>query len=80
MNSDLELEDDNNIFAYFKKKCIEKVRGVFKEIENPLSGLEQEASQRLEALSTTEKDLVNIFENIYNYKNMKWNDFEKIIK
>jgi hypothetical protein len=80
MNSDLELEDDNNIFAYFKKKYIEKVRGVFKEIENPLSGLEQEASRRFEALSTTEKDLVNIFENIYNYKNMKWNEFEKIIK
>ena len=76
LNSGLEDEDENNIFSYFKKKYIEKVRGKINEIEEPMSSLEMEAARRFEKLSTTEKDLINIFENIVEYKEMSWDEFE----
>lgn len=66
LNDGLENEDEDNIFAYFKKKYIEKVRGVVKDIDEPLSGLEVEASNRFEILSNSEKDLISLFNNINN--------------
>lgn len=77
LNSDLENEDDNNIFAYFKKKYIEKVRGVCKEIEEPLSGIEMEAAKRFETLSTTNTNLIKVFENIKEYEGYNWDTFSK---
>ena len=77
LNSGLETEDDNNIFAYFKKKYIEKVRGICKEIEEPLSGIEMEAAKRFETLSTTNMNLIKIFENIKEYKEYNWDTFSK---
>ena len=77
LNSGLESEDDNNIFAYFKKKYIEKVRGICKEIEEPLSGIEMEAAKRFETLSTTNMNLIKIFENIKEYKEYNWDTFSK---
>lgn len=76
INSGLENEDDNNIFAYFKKKYIEKVKGKVAQIEEPMSSLEVEAARRFEKLSTTNKSLIKIFENIISYKDMKWDEFE----
>ena len=75
LNSGLESEDDNNIFAYFKKKYIEKVRGICKEIEEPLSGIEMEAANRFETLSTTNINLIKVFENIKEYKEYNWDTF-----
>ena len=75
LNSGLETEDDNNIFAYFKKKYIEKVRGICKEIEEPLSGIEMEAAKRFETLSTTNTNLIKVFENIKEYKEYNWDTF-----
>ena len=75
LNSGLETEDDNNIFAYFKKKYIEKVRGICKEIEEPLSGIEMEAAKRFETLSTTNINLIKVFENIKEYKEYNWDTF-----
>ena len=77
LNSGLETEDDNNIFAYFKKKYIEKVRGICKEIEEPLSGIEMEAAKRFETLSTTNINLIKVFENIKEYKGYNWDTFSK---
>ena len=77
LNSGLESEDDNNIFAYFKKKYIEKVRGVCKEIEEPLSGVEMEAAKRFETLSTTNMNLIKVFENIKEYERYNWDVFSK---
>lgn len=77
LNSGLETEDDNNIFAYFKKKYIEKVRGVCKEIEEPLSGVEMEAAKRFETLSTTNMNLIKVFENIKEYERYNWDTFSK---
>ena len=77
LNSGLETEDDNNIFAYFKKKYIEKVRGICKEIEEPLSGIEMEAAKRFETLSTTNINLIKVFENIKVYKEYNWDTFSK---
>ena len=77
LNSGLESEDDNNIFAYFKKKYIEKVRGVCKEIEEPLSGVEMEAAKRFETLSTTNINLIKVFENIKEYEGYNWDTFAK---
>ena len=75
LNSGLETEDDNNIFAYFKKKYIEKVRGICKEIEEPLSGIEMEAAKRFETLSTTNINLIKVFENIKEYEGYNWEKF-----
>ena len=77
LNSGLETEDDNNIFAYFKKKYIEKVRGICKEIEEPLSGVEMEAAKRFETLSTTNMNLIKVFENIKEYERYNWDTFSK---
>ena len=77
LNSGLESEDDNNIFAYFKKKYIEKVRGICKEIEEPLSGVEMEAAKRFETLSTTNINLIKVFENIKEYEGYNWDTFSK---
>ena len=77
LNSGLETEDDNNIFAYFKKKYIEKVRGICKEIEEPLSGIEMEAAKRFEILSTTNINLIKVFENIKEYEGYNWDTFAK---
>lgn len=77
LNSGLENEDDNNIFAYFQKKYIEKVRGICKEIEEPLSGIEMEAAKRFETLSTTNVDLIKTFENIKEYEGNNWDTFSK---
>ena len=77
LNSGLETEDDNNIFAYFKKKYIEKVRGICKEIEEPLSGVEMEAAKRFETLSTTNMNLIKVFENIKEYERYNWDAFSK---
>ena len=77
LNSGLETEDDNNIFAYFKKKYIEKVRGICKEIEEPLSGIEMEAAKRFETLSTTNTNLIKVFENIKEYEGYNWDTFSK---
>ena len=77
LNSGLETEDDNNIFAYFKKKYIEKVRGICKEIEEPLSGIEMEAAKRFETLSTTNINLIKVFENIKEYEGYNWDTFSK---
>lgn len=77
LNSGLETEDDNNIFAYFKKKYIEKVRGICKEIEEPLSGIEMEAAKRFETLSTTNMNLIKVFENIKEYEGYNWDTFSK---
>ena len=77
LNSGLETEDDNNIFAYFKKKYIEKVRGICKEIEEPLSGVEMEAAKRFETLSTTNINLIKVFENIKEYEGYNWDTFSK---
>lgn len=77
LNSGLEFEDDNNIFAYFKKKYIEKVRGICKEIEEPLSGIEMEAAKRFETLSTTNTNLIKVFENIKEYEGYNWDTFAK---
>ena len=77
LNSGLETEDDNNIFAYFKKKYIEKVRGICKEIEEPLSGIEMEAANRFETLSTTNINLIKVFENIKEYERYNWDTFSK---
>lgn len=77
LNSSLETEDDNNIFAYFKKKYIEKVRGICKEIEEPLSGIEMEAAKRFETLSTTNTNLIKVFENIKEYEGYNWDTFAK---
>ena len=77
LNSGLENEDDNNIFAYFKKKYIEKVRGICKEIEEPLSGIEMEAAKRFETLSTTNMNLIKAFENIKEYEGYDWDTFSK---
>lgn len=79
LNSGLETEDDNNIFAYFKKKYIEKVRGICKEIEEPLSGIEMEAAKRFEILSTTNINLIKVFENIKEYEGYNWNKFSNCI-
>ena len=79
LNSGLETEDDNNIFAYFKKKYIEKVRGICKEIEEPLSGIEMEAAKRFETLSTTNINLIKVFENIKEYEGYDWNKFSNCI-
>ena len=75
LNSGLETEDDNNIFAYFKKKYIEKVRGICKEIEEPLSGIEMEAAKRFETLSTTNINLIKVFKNIKEYEGDNWDTF-----
>ena len=75
LNSGLETEDDNNIFAYFKKKYIEKVRGICKEIEEPLSGIEMEAAKRFETLSTTNTNLIKVFESIKEYEGYNWDTF-----
>ena len=77
LNSGLETEDDNNIFAYFKKKYIEKVRGICKEIEEPLSGIEMEAAKRFETLSITNTNLIKVFENIKEYEGYNWDTFAK---
>lgn len=77
LNSSLETEDDNNIFAYFKKKYIEKVRGICKEIEEPLSGIEMEAAKRFETLSTTNTNLIKVFESIKEYEGYNWDTFAK---
>lgn len=77
LNSGLETEDDNNIFAYFKKKYIEKVRGICKEIEEPLSGIEMEAAKRFETLSTTNTNLIKVFESIKEYEGYNWDTFAK---
>lgn len=77
LNSGLETEDDNNIFAYFKKKYIEKVRGICKEIEEPLSGIEMEAAKRFETLSTTNMNLIKVFESIKKYEGYNWDTFAK---
>ena len=77
LNSGLETEDDNNIFAYFKKKYIEKVRGICKEIEEPLSGVEMEVAKRFETLSTTNMNLIKVFENIKEYERYNWDAFSK---
>lgn len=77
LNSGLENEDDNNIFAYFRKKYIEKVRGVCREIEEPLSGIELEAANRFETLSTTNINLIKAFENIKEYEGYNWDTFSK---
>ena len=77
LNSGLETEDDNNIFAYFKKKYIEKVRGICKEIEEPLSGIEVEAAKRFETLSTTNTNLIKVFESIKKYEGYNWDTFAK---
>lgn len=77
LNSGLENEDDNNIFAYFQKKYIEKVRGICKEIEEPLSGIEMEAAKRFETLSTTNMNLIKAFENIKEYEGYDWDTFSK---
>ncbi len=77
LNSGLETEDDNNIFAYFKKKYIEKVRGICKEIEEPLSGIEMEAAKRFETLSITNTNLIKVFENIKEYEGYNWDTFSK---
>lgn len=77
LNSGLETEDDNNIFAYFKKKYIEKVRGICKEIEEPLSGIEMEAAKRFETLSTTNTNLIKVFESIKEYEGYNWDTFSK---
>lgn len=77
LNSGLENEDDNNIFAYFRKKYIEKVRGICKEIEEPLSGIEMEAANRFETLSTTNVNLIKTFENIKEYEGYNWDTFSK---
>lgn len=77
LNSGLETEDDNNIFAYFKKKYIEKVRGICKEIEEPLSGIEMEAAKRFETLSITNANLIKVFENIKEYEGYNWDTFAK---
>ena len=77
LNYGLETEDDNNIFAYFKKKYIEKVRGICKEIEEPLSGVEMEAAKRFETLSTTNMNLIKVFENIKEYERYNWDTFSK---
>ena len=77
LNSGLENEDDNNIFAYFRKKYIEKVRGICKEIEEPLSGIEMEAANRFETLSTTNVNLIKTFENIKEYEGNNWDTFSK---
>lgn len=77
LNSGLETEDDNNIFAYFKKKYIEKVRGICKEIEEPLSGIEMEAAKRFETLSTTNTNLIKVFESIKKYEGYNWDTFAK---
>ena len=66
-----------NLFAYFKKKYIEKVRGICKEIEEPLSGIEMEAAKRFETLSTTNTNLIKVFENIKEYKEYNWDTFSK---
>ena len=79
LNSGLETEDDNNIFAYFKKKYIEKVRGICKEIEEPLSGIEMEAAKRFETLSTTNTNLIKVFENIKEYEGYNWDTFSNCI-
>lgn len=79
LNSGLESEDENNIFAYFKKKYIEKVRGICKEIEEPLSGIEMEAAKRFETLSITNTNLVKVFENIKEYEGYDWDTFSKNI-
>lgn len=77
LNSGLENEDDNNIFAYFQKKYIEKVRGICKEIEEPLSGIEMEAAKRFETLSNTNTNLIKAFENIKEYEGCNWDTFSK---
>lgn len=77
LNSGLESEDDNNIFAYFKKKYIEKVRGICKEIEEPMSGIEMEAAKRFETLSTTNMNLIKVFESIKEYEGYNWDTFAK---
>lgn len=77
LNSGLETEDDNNIFAYFKKKYIEKVRGICKEIEEPLSGIEMEAAKRFETLSITNTNLIKVFESIKEYEGYDWDTFAK---
>ena len=77
LNSGLETEDDNNIFAYFKKKYIEKVRGICKEIEEPMSGIEMEAAKRFETLSTTNMNLIKVFESIKEYEGYNWDTFAK---
>ena len=80
LNRGLENEDENNIFAYFKKKYIEKVRGVItKEIDEPLTGVEVEACSRFEAISNSNKNLINIFENIEKYKDYTWEEFVNIL-
>lgn len=79
LNSGLESEDDNNIFAYFKKKYIEKVRGICKEIEEPLSGIEMEAAKRFETLSTTNINLIKTFENIKEYEGYNWDTFSNCV-
>lgn len=76
LNSGLENEDENNIFSYFKKKYIEKIRGKVNEIDEPMSSLEIEAARRFDDLSTTDKNLIEIFENIKEYKDMKWDEFQ----
>ena len=80
LNDKLENEDENNIFAYFKKKYIEKIRGISKEIDEPLSSLEEEACKRFEKITTTEVDLVELFNNICSYKGYSWEEFEKLLK
>ena len=79
INSGLENEDENNIFAYFKKKYVEKVRGKTNPIDEPLSALEMEAARRFEKLYTCEKNLIQIFENIVSNKEMNWDEFESKI-
>lgn len=80
LNRGLENEDENNIFAYFKKKYIEKVRGaVSKEIDEPLTGIELEACKRFETISNSDKNLIQIFENIEKYKDYSWEEFSNIL-
>lgn len=87
LNYGLDDEDEDNIFAYFKKKYIEKVRGINSEVDEPLSGLEIEASKRFDILSTSEVDIVNLFQTIDSYPdemydekgNMSWENFRTLL-
>lgn len=87
LNDGLEDEDEDNIFAYFKKKYIEKVRGITSEAEEPLSGLEVEAGKRFEILSTSEVDIIKLFQTIDGYpdemydekRNMTWESLKSLL-
>jgi len=77
LNFGLENEDPNNIFDYLNSEDRAKYESSIQEM--PLSGMETECLERFEILSTTENNLIEIFENIKDHEGDSWERFKQYL-